>query len=97
MRHAQGKGRVVDVQSGTASTGRTALQCVMTLQHVKTIVGTLWIMAAAAISVSGNGLTTSRALLFVALGLVPPVVMLLLWNPPPQTLSESIDHARRQR
>lgn len=69
----------------------------MTLHQIKTIVGTLWIVAAGAISVGGNGLTTSRALLFVGLGLVPPVVMLLLWNPPPQTLSESIDDARRQR
>ena len=35
------------------------------------------------------------AILLGSLGLLPPLAMLLLWNHPRQTMSESIDEARR--
>ena len=67
----------------------------MTFRPARTLVGTLWLLMAIVIALSGDGLTFTRAMLFVALGFIPPVVMLVLWNPPTKTLSESIDEARR--
>jgi hypothetical protein len=33
----------------------------------------------------------------VALGVLPPLALLLLWNEPAQTMAEAIDEARRRR
>jgi hypothetical protein len=36
-----------------------------------------------------------KGLMFAGFGLLPPLAILLLWNEPAQTLSESINDARR--
>ena len=33
----------------------------------------------------------------VALGVLPPLALLLLWNEPAQTMAQAIDEARRRR
>ena len=81
------------IQNSTAVTA--TVHCGMTIQRTKTLLGALWVLAALTLALAGDGLTFTRAMLFVGLGLVPPLVMLVLWNPPTQTLSESIDAARR--
>lgn len=66
----------------------------MTTRHAKTVAGILWVLLGAVV-LSGDRLTFTRAMLFVALGLLPTVVMIALRNPLPQMLSESIDEAPR--
>jgi hypothetical protein len=39
--------------------------------------------------------STMGTILLGFLGLLPPLVMLMVWNDPAQTMSESIDEARR--
>ena len=83
------------MQSGTAATAGTTLQCRMHFQQAKTGIGALWIVAAGIVATMGPAFSVTRALLLAVLGLVPPLLMLVLWNPPTQTLSESIREARR--
>jgi hypothetical protein len=72
---------------------RNTLSC-MQLQRIKTVAAALWmltvIVIATAVEVSW---TTGIAL--AAFGLLPPLALLLLWNEPRQTMSESIRDARR--
>jgi hypothetical protein len=67
----------------------------MNLPLTKAVVGALWILAAIALAAFGDGVPVIRLILLVGVGLVPPLVMLAFWNPPAQTLSESIRDARR--
>lgn len=87
-------GRLLCAIENSAAVAAT-VHCVMTIQRKKTLLGAVWVLAALTLALTGDGLTFTRAMLFVGLGLVPPLVMLVLWNPPTQTLSESIDAARR--
>jgi hypothetical protein len=63
----------------------------MPLQRIKTIAALLWIGAAAAIGVTFDLSWIALA----AFGVLPPLALLMLWNEPPQTLTESIRNARR--
>ncbi len=55
----------------------------------------LWLTAAVVIGVVG-GVTSSGAILtLAALGCLPPLALLLLWNDPAQTMSESIREGLR--
>jgi hypothetical protein len=66
----------------------------MQLQRIKTIAACLWIgtafVIAGAVELSWTGGTA-----LAAFGVLPPLALLLLWNEPPQTLSETIREARR--
>jgi len=66
----------------------------MQIQPIKMIVGGVWALAVFAIAmafdVSGLGV-----LAVAAFALLPPLALLLLWNEPAQTMSESINQARR--
>ncbi|MCL4813748.1 MAG: hypothetical protein KJ061_14745 [Vicinamibacteraceae bacterium] len=67
----------------------------MKLQYIKLTLATVWALAAivgaltAGVGSSGGWITAA------ALGLLPPLAMWRLWNDPPQTMSESIQQARR--
>lgn len=67
----------------------------MQLRHTKVTVAAVWILAAGVIGVVADVTSVGAAVLVVGFGLVPPLLMLLRWNDPPQTLSESIQEARR--
>ena len=66
----------------------------MELQHIKRAISTLWVLTAVAIALVAN-LSGSGWIALASLGLLPPLAILLLWNEPAQTISESIRHARR--
>ncbi len=64
------------------------------LGNMKMLAASGWalIVLVAAVTVGVSGVGTVAA---AAFGLLPPLALLLLWNEPPQTLSESINQARR--
>lgn len=67
----------------------------MTLQTIKRIVSLLWVSIAVAVGMIA-GVNSSGALTaLVALGALPPLALLLLWNDPTQTMSESIREGLR--
>jgi hypothetical protein len=66
----------------------------MQLEHIKMTISGVWVLAALVIAIVVRP-STMGAILLGSLGLLPPLLMLLLWNHPAQTMSESIDEARR--
>jgi hypothetical protein len=67
----------------------------MTLPSIKAIVSAVWMAGAVLIGVVG-GVTSSGAIVaLAALGGLPPLALLLLWNDPGQTLSERIREGLR--
>ena len=66
----------------------------MQLEHIKMTISGAWMVSALVIAIVVHP-PTMGAILLGSLGLFPPLLMLLLWNHPAQTMSESIDEARR--
>ena len=66
----------------------------MNLQQIKMSVSALWVSVATVIAIAVE-MTWTRGLLLAGFGLLPPLAILLLWNEPTQTMSESINNARR--
>jgi hypothetical protein len=66
----------------------------MQLEHVKMTISGVWVLTALVIATLVPP-TTMGAILLGSLGLLPPLVLLLAWNHPAQTMSERIDEARR--
>jgi len=66
----------------------------MELQRIKMTVATLWVLTAVVIAIVSN-LSWSGGIALASFGLLPPLAILLLWNDPSQTTSESIREARR--
>jgi hypothetical protein len=54
----------------------------------------VWVFIATVIAIAVD-MTWTRGLLLASFGLLPPLAILLLWNEPTQTMSESINNARR--
>jgi hypothetical protein len=67
----------------------------MQLQSIKVTFSALWVLSAVTVGIALGVASAGGLVALVALGLLPPLGMLLLWNDPPQTLSESINKARR--
>jgi hypothetical protein len=66
----------------------------MSLHTIKTAMSALWIVAALiTLLVAGASMTVNIAI--VALGVLPPVALLLLWNDPAPTMSEPNNDERR--
>jgi hypothetical protein len=68
----------------------------MGLQRIKMFLCAAWVAVTLAIAI-GAGLTWPLQLAVAALGLLPPLALLLWWNEPRQTMTESINEARRGR
>jgi hypothetical protein len=66
----------------------------MELQHIKMTVSGLWVLIAVFIAIVAD-LSAPRLIALAGVGLLPPLALLLLWNDPAQTISESIHEARR--
>ena len=66
----------------------------MQLQHIKMIMCSTWVLAvfvlAMIVDVAGVGVIASAFFAFL-----PPRALMLLWNEPSQTMSESINESRR--
>jgi hypothetical protein len=65
----------------------------MTLQRIKMTVSAVWVLIAMLIAMVVD-MSWTRGLLIASLGLLPPLALLLLWNEPARTMSQSIDDAR---
>ena len=67
----------------------------MQLESIKAIVAMLWVSAVFAAAIAGNSQSVSGWTVLVGVAVVPPLVMMWRWNHPAQTMSESIQEARR--
>jgi hypothetical protein len=70
------------------------LPIAMSLQQIKISVSAVWIFVALVIAIAVD-LSWTRGLMIAGFGLLPPLAVLLLWNEPARTMSESINDARR--
>jgi hypothetical protein len=68
----------------------------MQLQRIKMIVAASWVLVALVIAI-GAPVSWPLHLAIAALGLLPPLALLLWWNEPGQTMTEAIDEVRRDR
>jgi hypothetical protein len=66
----------------------------MTLQRIKMAVSAVWVLIATLIAIVVD-MSWTRGLLVASLGLLPPLALMLLWNEPSRSMSESINDARR--
>ena len=67
----------------------------MRLQNIKMALAAAWVVIAVIVGLVFGVTSAGGLVALVALGLLPPLAMLLLWNDPSQTMSESISKARR--
>jgi multisubunit Na+/H+ antiporter MnhC subunit len=66
----------------------------MDLERMKRPIAAAWILAAGVIGFAANVSSVPALIVAAVLGFGPPVVMLLLWRQPSQTMTESIQQAR---
>jgi len=62
---------------------------------MKGIVTAIWILAVCSTGIVVNARSVSSWLLVVAVAVIPPMVMMWWWQDPAQSMSESIQDARR--
>ncbi len=70
------------------------LPTIMNLQLIKMSVSAAWVLIATVIAVAVD-MSWTKGLMLAGFGLLPPLALLLLWNEPAQTMTESINDARR--
>jgi hypothetical protein len=66
----------------------------MQLQRIKMVVAALWVLTVVAIAIVVD-LSWAGGIALAAVGSLPPLALLLMWNDPSPTMSESINRARR--
>jgi hypothetical protein len=66
----------------------------MTLQNIKMIVSGVWMLTALVIAIVAD-VSWLAGIAIAALGVLPPLALLLWWNEPAQTMSESIRQAQQ--
>ena len=67
----------------------------MQLVSIKLILAMLWVLAAFIIGIAENVDSFLGWAVLTGVAIVPPLVMMWRWNDPRQTMSESIQEARR--
>jgi hypothetical protein len=67
----------------------------MGLQQIKSTAVSAWVLAATLIGLIGGVTSPGGLIVLAALGLLPPLALLLFWNDPSQTMSERIQQSRR--
>jgi len=67
----------------------------MNLQRIKMSVSAVWMLLATLLAITLVDMSWTKALMVAGFGLLPPLAILLLWNEPAETMSESINDARR--
>mgnify|MGYP003577809788 CR=1 FL=1 len=73
------------------------LATIMNLQQIKMSVSALWVVIATVIAIAlAVDMSWTKGLMLAGFGLIPPLAILLLWNEPAPTMSESINDARRR-
>ena len=87
--------RGVRVHSGTACSATGAYTSGMQLMSLKANLAILWVSAALIAGIVLNVDSGASWTVLAGLAIIPPIVMMWRWNAPPQTMSESIQEARR--
>jgi hypothetical protein len=67
----------------------------MGLKNMKRTFAVGWVLSAAAVGIVSGVTSTGGLVALAALGLLPPLALMLFWNDPPETMSESIRGGRR--
>jgi hypothetical protein len=67
----------------------------MRLQRIKLVSASVWVLLAVMVGIAFGVTSTGGLVALAALGLLPPLALMLLWNDPPETMSESIRGGRR--
>jgi hypothetical protein len=67
----------------------------MQLLSIKSVVAILWVSAMFIIGIARNVDSFSSWAVLTGVAVVPPLVMMWRWNDPHQTMSESIQEARK--
>jgi hypothetical protein len=67
----------------------------MILKNVKLIVVAAYVLTVVAGAVASGVTSGAGLIVFTAVALLPSGALLILWNDPPQTMSERIQAARR--
>ena len=67
----------------------------MQLNSIKPIIAVLWVCAAVVLGIATDVKSLWTWTVLAGFAVVPPLVMLWRWNEPDQTMSESIQKARR--
>lgn len=67
----------------------------MQLVSIKAIVAMLWVSTLSVVGIAGNLNSIASWTVLAVVAVMPPLVMMWLWNDPRQTMSEAIREARR--
>lgn len=67
----------------------------MRMKQIKLASGIVWVAAAAVVGLLWGVSSPGGLALLAAFALLPPLAMVLLWNEPQETMSESIRGGRR--
>ncbi len=67
----------------------------MELQHYKAALVTVWVLATCTLAIATGVASIPGLAVLAVIAVLPPLIMLRLWNDPPQSISESIHEARR--
>ena len=67
----------------------------MQLQHYKVALAAVWALAVSTVGLVVGVTSTAPLAIVAVVALLPPIVMLGLWREPVQSMSESIQEARR--
>jgi len=68
----------------------------MQLERIKKAAAGVWVIAAVVLGLFVREVTWQMWVAFIALSVLPPLALLLWWTEPPQTMSETINDARRK-
>ena len=68
----------------------------MQLERIKRVVTALWVIAAVIVGLFIRDVNWQTWAVFIALAVLPPLALLLFWTAPAETMSETINEARRK-
>ena len=68
----------------------------MQLERIKKVAAGVWVIAAVILGLFVREVTWPMWVAFIALSVLPPLALLLWWTEPAQTMSETINDARRK-
>ena len=84
------------MHSGTAPFSDSAYSSGMHLVSLKGALAAVWLSAALIAGIAGNQNSVTSWTVLAGVAVIPPIVeMMLRWNAPRQTMSESIQQGRR--
>ena len=88
--------RKLRVHSGTAPLSDSTYSSGMQLVSLNGVLATVWLSAALIAGIAGNQNSVTSWTVLAGVAVIPPIVeMMLRWNAPRQTMSESIHEGRR--